>query len=639
MNIFGKIWKSKLWLLITIVLLAAINWVASQYHTRIDFTNEKRFTLSSPTKKVLQKLDDVVQVDVFLKGNFPSGFKKLANSTNEMLNEFKEVAGKKLLYRFISPDENVEGTDIAWADTLGSLGFYPINLTSQIKEGQQQQNIYPVAFVHYKDNIAPVMIYQGKTKAITYPEINSAEAMMEFNFVSAIDKVTKEEKPMVGYLVGNGEPPIGSYVTYDLVENVLRPNYNLNKVNINNPFITDSFKVLIIVKPSMPFCDEAKLKLDQFVMRGGRLLVFEDPYSQSDVPATDPQNPMAAMMADHGSSLNKLTAKWGVEMDAKKAVADMKLAAKVNVGDGNVKPFVLWPNIGRGQLNPDDISTNKLETLIFPWAGSLNISKVDGVQSDVLIHTSTQSQLIEENQYKFNGGEPDALLRAFMPSGAEKVIAVRLRGKLQSNFPDGLKKKDDAAAAQGTEPSLKESSGNANVVIVSDVDFLVERFSVQVQQIFGTKIAQLINDNLNFFQNITENLLGSENLISIRSRGQFARPFTKVEELETFAQQRWQQEEMALQAELNGTNARLTELQSKVGAEGSSKQVLNKVFLDEVKKFKERKLEAQDKLRTVRRNLRQDIEHLGTLLFLVNTFMVPLALILGTILYSALKKR
>ena len=151
MNIFHKIWKSKLWLPVTIVLLGALNWLASQYHSRIDFTNEKRFTLSAPTIKVLQKLDDVVQVDVFLKGDFPSGFKKLANSTSELLGEFKEVAGKKLQYRFISPEENVEGTNVAWADTLGALGFYPINLTSQIKEGQQQQNIYPVAFVHYKE--------------------------------------------------------------------------------------------------------------------------------------------------------------------------------------------------------------------------------------------------------------------------------------------------------------------------------------------------------------------------------------------------------------------------------------------------------------------------------------------------------
>jgi hypothetical protein len=123
MGVLNKIWKSKGWFVITIAALVVINWLASMYHTRIDFTNEKRFTLSLPTKKVLQKLDDVVQVDVFLKGNFPSGFKKLANSTTELLQEFKEVAGKKLQYRFISPDENVEGTNVLWGRYIGCIGL------------------------------------------------------------------------------------------------------------------------------------------------------------------------------------------------------------------------------------------------------------------------------------------------------------------------------------------------------------------------------------------------------------------------------------------------------------------------------------------------------------------------------------
>ena len=243
MNGLNKIWNSKLWLLIIVVALVAINWLASLYHTRIDLTNEKRFTLSSPTKKALKKLDDVVKVDVFLKGDFPSGFKKLANSTGEILQEFKEVAGKKLQYRFISPEENVEGTDVKWADTLGALGFYPINLTSQVKAGQQQQNIYPVAFVHYKEEVMPVMLYQGKTKAITYPEINSAEAMMEFNFISAIDKLSQKDKPIVGYAVGNGEPT--GYNVEDLVKNTLQPEYRFYSIDPNlQPAIPQEFSVL-----------------------------------------------------------------------------------------------------------------------------------------------------------------------------------------------------------------------------------------------------------------------------------------------------------------------------------------------------------------------------------------------------------
>ena len=125
--------------MLTVVLLVLINWLASLYHARLDFTNEKRFTLSKPTKKILAKLDETVQVDVFLKGEFPSGFKKLAISTNEILQEFKEVAGKKLIFKFISPDETVDGTEVKYGDTLTAMGLYPINLKSQLKAGEQQQ--------------------------------------------------------------------------------------------------------------------------------------------------------------------------------------------------------------------------------------------------------------------------------------------------------------------------------------------------------------------------------------------------------------------------------------------------------------------------------------------------------------------
>ncbi|HQW84757.1 MAG TPA: Gldg family protein, partial [Ferruginibacter sp.] len=311
-SIVKKIWKSKLWLLITIVALIAVNWLASLYHSRIDFTNEKRFTLSTPTTKVLKRLDDVVKVEVFLKGDFPSGFKKLANSTGEVLQQFKEIAGNKLQYKFISPDEDVDGTNVKWADTLSALGFYPINLTSQVKAGQQQQNIYPVAFIHYKDKVLPVILYQGKSKAITYAEINSAEAMMEYNFISTIDKLIQKEKPIVAYAVGNGEPT--GYNTEDLVQNTLQQEYRFYSINLNTqPVIPKDFNVLIIVKPTEPFNDAAKLKLDQFVMNGGKIIFFID---RLNAELDSLQSKKGEVVAyDRGLELNDLLFKYGARIN------------------------------------------------------------------------------------------------------------------------------------------------------------------------------------------------------------------------------------------------------------------------------------------------------------------------------------
>ena len=156
-----------------------MNWAASRWHARLDFTNEKRFTIGAPTQKLLRKLNQPVTITVLLKGNYPSAFRQLASSTDDMLREFREYAGNKIQFRFVSPDETMAGQPGTYADTLASMGVYPINLTTQLKEGQQQQFVYPVALVQAGERLLPVVLYQGKSPMISIQELNSAEAMLE----------------------------------------------------------------------------------------------------------------------------------------------------------------------------------------------------------------------------------------------------------------------------------------------------------------------------------------------------------------------------------------------------------------------------------------------------------------------------
>jgi ABC-type uncharacterized transport system involved in gliding motility auxiliary subunit len=604
-----------------ILALVLVNGVSKSLFSRVylDLSEDGLYSLSEGSKNILKNLEDPVTLKYYFSktegGKYPA-IKLYGSRILDLLKQYERSSGGRLKLEIYDPRPDSEEEE--WADKYGL----------QVIPGQSGEKLYL--------GLAGVNSF-GDEESIAAFNFARQE-FLEYDITRIVSMLINPKKPVVGVMSPLDIMPGGlaargqesGWFAFSQLDETTQ----LRKVPTDAKEIDKDIDLLTLVHPKN-LSEETLYAIDQYVMKGGKLLVFEDPYSQADVPENDPQNPMAAMMADHSSSLNKLTAKWGVELQEKKAVGDIQLAAKVDPGDGNIKLFVLWPNLGKNQVNKDDVSTSKLETLIFPWAGKLKLSKVEGVESEILLRTTAQSQLIDEPQYKFNGGDPDGLIRTFTASGEEQVIAVRLKGKLKSNFPDGLKKADGTA----TENSLKETAGSANIVIVSDVDFLADRFSVQVQRIFGTKIAQLINDNLNFFQNITENLLGSDDLISIRSRGQFARPFKKVEELEIYAQQRWQREEMSLQAELNGANARLTELQSKTASDGGSKQVVNKAILDEIKKFKDRKLQAQEQLRAVRRNLRQDIERLGTMLFLANTFMVPLALILGTLTYSSLKKK
>ena len=169
-----------------VLALLVVNIVALKFHARIDFTNEKRFTLSKASTKLLQKVKEPIVVDVFLKGNYPSGFKRLASSTTDLLQEFKEVAGANLTVNLISPNETMPETAVLYADTLAGMGLVPINLTSQVQEGQQQQLVYPYALVRYQNKQIPVTLYQGKTPLINFQELSSAEATLEYKLVSAI---------------------------------------------------------------------------------------------------------------------------------------------------------------------------------------------------------------------------------------------------------------------------------------------------------------------------------------------------------------------------------------------------------------------------------------------------------------------
>lgn len=515
-----KIWNSKGWFVITIAALVAINWLASLYHTRIDLTNEKRFTLSSPTKKVLQKLDDIVQIDVFLTGDFPSGFKKLANSTAELLQEFKEVAGSKIQYRFISPDENMEGTDVAWADTLGALGFYPINLTSQIKEGQQQQNIYPVAFVHYKENILPVMIYQGKTKAITYPEINSAEALMEFNFASVIDKITAREKPMLIYSAGNGEPMDAR--TYDLSENILKTDYRFQPVDINTiPRIPDMVQVLMIVKPSAPFSDAEKLKIDQFVMRGGKLILFADKLNAELDSLQSKKGQVVAY--DRGLELNDLLFKYGARINAD-LVMDLQcdfLPFDVN-GNGQFEPLP-WNYFPVFETKSNHVINKNMGFVSGRFVNSIDTVGAEGIKKTILLSSSPNARTIATPaliSVLENVHEPEH--EKFKRSGIP--VAVLLEGKFQSLFKNRLSQPMTDSLQQYGATFLPQCSTDNKIIVVADGDMVLNSvkgngpipmgmnpYTYGSQQEFAFA-------NKDFLQNCLDYLINASNLSQAKAK-------------------------------------------------------------------------------------------------------------------------
>lgn len=467
MNFINKIWKGKGWFFITAILLVLVNWLASVYHARIDLTNEKRFTLSAATKKILRNLDDQVEVKVFLKGDFPSGFKKLANNTQETLEEFQEASSGKLKYNFVSPDELMDDTEVKWGDTLSAMGLYPINLKSQLKKGEQQQLVYPVALLRYKEKVLPVKLYNGIPN-IGRQEINSAEALMEFQLADGIYKLSGRQKPMIAYSIGNGEPQDAR--TYDLVENVLRADYDLKLVNINKaPVIDDTFKLMMIVKPVQPFTEIEKLRIDQYIMRGGKLLMFIDALN-AEMDSLRIKNEVIAY--ERGLGLTDLLFKYGARIN-NDLVMDLqsdKLPFDVN-GNGQFE-FLSW-NYFPVFISKSDHAINKnLGFVSGRFVNSIDTVEAAGISKTVLLSSSANARSISapaliSGSENVNAPEDEKFKTPDIP------VAVLLDGKFTSMFKNRLSQElNDSLEKYGEVFQPQNISGN-KMILVSDGDIVL----------------------------------------------------------------------------------------------------------------------------------------------------------------------
>ena len=453
---------------IIILLLFAVNIITSTWHFRIDLTDEKRFTLSKGTTTILKNLDEPITIDVFLKGNYPSGFKKLAAATEDLLRAFKEVGGNKIRYRFISPDEIIEGTNSVYADTLASLGIVPINLTAQVKNGQQQQQVYPVALLHYKDAMLPVQIYKGKTPIVNVKEVNNAEAMLEYHFANAIASIGKKEKTEIAYAIGNGEPM--DFSVYDLAEQTLKPDYNLSLVDIRKqPFIAPEFKALIVLKPKEAFSDLEKLKLDQYAMNGGKILFFIDRLN-AEMDSLQIKNEVIAY--DRDLQLNDFIFHYGVRINPD-LLMDLQcdyLPFDVN-GNGQFEflPWNYFPVLESADNHP--INKN-LGYVSGKFVNSIDLVESEGIKKTVLLHSSPNARIIatpalisgkenvtapEDNQYKTSA----------IP------VAVLLEGKFTSLFSNRLSAvMSDSLKAHNIVFSRACQTEN-KMLVVSDADIIM----------------------------------------------------------------------------------------------------------------------------------------------------------------------
>ncbi|MBU3713811.1 MAG: gliding motility-associated ABC transporter substrate-binding protein GldG [Ferruginibacter sp.] len=477
-----KIWNSKWWWAFFVPLLIAINWVASVKHTRIDLTNEKRFTISKDSRTILRSMEEPVRIEVLLKGEYPGWYKRISSVTQDFLSEAKEIAGLNLQYKFVSPSDTFPGMGISYAEKIeNDQRFFdflqPINLTSQLKEGQQQSWAYPIAIVHYKDTFNYVSLLPAKVKSLSDDNaaivINSIEAMMEYKIVNAIGKITKNKKPIIGYAIGNGEPV--EYETFDMVENAIKPNYDFFTVNLlGQSQIPKEMNALLLVKPKEKFGEYEKLKLDQYIMNGGKVFMCIDRLD-AETDSLEIKNEVIAY--DRGLNIEDQLFKYGVRINTD-LIMDLQcdyLPFDIS-GNGQFEllPWNYFPLLN--SANNHSINKN-LGLVSGRFVNSIDTVDAKGIRKTVLLYSSPNARKI---------GTP-ALI-----SGAQNVIApqdqkyrtpdipaaVLLEGKFSSLYANRL--------TAVMNDSIKKNGGvfksvcaeDNKMIVVSDGDIVLnEKFN------------------------------------------------------------------------------------------------------------------------------------------------------------------
>lgn len=466
---------------ITVVaVLIGLNVLAGYFHTRLDLTQEKRFTLSEPTKQLLRKLDGTVSVTVFLKGEYPASFKQLAQTTREMLESFKEYGGPHIQFDFINPAQGL--SDSAFAvlqDSLAAKGIMAYNLQVQ-QEGNQgyaEKLIFPAAMLHYKDRTISVNLLKAQGGQDPQAALNASESLLEYQFANAIRKLQQTERPLVGYMLGNGES-LGMEV-YDALS-TLQSNYRLDTITLNlNDHIPQEFNAIVFAGPTQRFTDEDKLKIDQYVMHGGKVMWFVDALNAH----VDSINGQGNYMAfDQGLNLDDILFRYGVRINSD-LVEDLqcdRLPQVVGSLGGKPQmamlPFPFFPLLQSASTHP---VVKNMDEVLTRFVSSIDTVGDAGIKKTVLLTTGQNSRKVTA-PIKLSWAElglrpnPRDFRQQRVPA------AVLLEGRFPSVFQHRLSRAEaDSFAQLSGQPFLEQADTMNKMIVVSDADIITNAVSQQ----------------------------------------------------------------------------------------------------------------------------------------------------------------
>ena len=613
-------------LVVVAAIIGAANLILSNLPLRVDMTGEKLYTLSKGSKAVLGKLENDVTLKFYYSSSsaeMPMQLKTYAQQVQNLLKEYELAGNGHVALEAYDPKPDSDAEE--WAQ----------------RYGVEPQNVTPFGQPVYFGLVAVC-----GDREETLPRFSPrTESTLEYDVTRLVTRVGwDEQRPVIGVMTSLpgvlGQPPNPMMQMQrrqqpqgwaSFME--LKKDYDVREIPTTAESIDEDVKALVVLH-AKDLSEKTLFAIDQFVVRGGRIIACVDAFSAMDmISQRQQQNPMMMQMGgpDGPSTLGKLFDAWGVSFDTQKVVADLASATKLNAGNGRAEENPAFLSLGAKNVDKTDLLVSGLTQLVFPFAGAFSFAQKDGLKFEPLVTTSADSAcLVDRQNVQFGMG---AMRRELKPDGVRRTLAARLSGTFRTAFPKGPDWKEGSTNAV---PKVVAEGDKGSVVLFADSDFLADDFCVQVINTLFGPIAQPWNDNLVLFSNVIEQYAGREELIGVRSRGPSNRPFAKVDALEAKAMAKWQAKQEEFEKELEETQQRLMSLQKQ--KTGNERLLLSKEQQEEIAKLRRTQADTRRQLKNVRKELTGDIDRLGLTLKVINICLVPL-LVIGFGILRGLKRR
>lgn len=629
-----RLWSSIIGVLAVAAIVIGINMFADSRlaNLHVDLTKNHIYTLSKGTRQILTELKEPVTLRLFYSralGSSVPVYGAYADRVRELLSEYAAVAHGKIKLEFYDPEPFSDTEDRALSYGLQGV---------PVDQGGTQV-YFGLAGSNLEDDERTVAFFQ--------PE---RERFLEYDLTKLVYDLSNPKRPVVGVMsslpldgdprmmmmaMRTGQAPTGGQPYASTM--LLRQTNQVKTVPLDAQMIDPDIQVLLVAE-AQNLSDATLYAIDQFVMRGGRLMVMVDPWSETmaATPSPDGMPP-----ADTSSNLKKLFDAWGIEFDPAKVVGDLTGAWRVRANpDERVQAvnYVAWFNIRNG-VNHDDPATADLQQVTVASTGYLQKAPNASIDFTPLLTSSKSSGLLSVDQVKTP--DPTKILAGFKPEGGPRVIAARIRGVLKSAFTEPPPLVKDQKRPENFPAYKAQTDGPANLVVVADSDVLADRFWVRVSDFFGQKTAMPFSDNGPFVANLVGTLAGGDALIGLRSRGDSSHPFILVNQMQAEAEAKFRQTEKVLQKHLDDTEAQLRTLRQGPGAgnQAGEQAVITpdqRVAIDAARKDV---VDTRQKLRAVQLELNRDISHLENELRVFNIVLVPLLLAIAAIVLGLMRSR